>query len=359
MILKKSPFIIYALPRSRTYWLSKFLSHGVTKCGHDEMRYIRGLDDIKSLLNMPFYGSVETGAAPWWRLIHAMRPDIRTAIIRRPVEQVVASVMATGVGFDEARLTQNMKRLDAKLDQIKARIPDVLEISFDDLREQHSCSLLFEHCTGKPPASGWFEFMDPLKMTIDFEAMIRYYQAHTAQLERVGRLAKQRMLQKLHHKRTLTTQAMTYQQEPFDQFLEDAKDLFVEHATEVGEAPDAWKNKNTDLMRVLESVGALYVTTARCNGKMFGYLMSIVSPALDTHSGVDGTHTLFYCSPDAPGIGLKLQRASVEFLRNRGVDRVAFRAGTRASGEKASALFRRLGAQDVGQMFTLDLKETA
>lgn len=350
------PFLIYALPRSRTYWLSKLLSHGAWKCGHDELRYVRGLDDIKSLLDMPFYGSAETAAAPWWRLSHAMRPDLKTVVIRRPVADVVTSLLATGIAFDKLALIRAMQRLDAKLDQIEARVPGVLSVKFDDLNDKATCARLFEHCTGDGLDSLWFGTMRSTHLTIDLEALLRYTQAHMPQLERVGRLAKQRILGKLA-RRPVTSDAMTFQQEPFDTFLEGAQKLFPQHLIEVGERPEAWSDKNLDLMRVLESFGALHVTTARSNGRIFGYLMSIVAPALDSHHGKDATHTLFYASPEAPGIGLKLQRASIEFLRTIGVDNVTFRAGPRGSGERASALFRRLGAEDAGHMFIMNLKE--
>lgn len=350
------PFIIYALPRSRTYWLSKYLAYGQWKCGHEELRHIRGLDDIKSLLDMPGYGSAETAAAPWWRLIQQMRPDIKTVLIRRPIDQVISSLNATGIPFNQPKLAEQMRRMDAKLDQIEARVPSAISVSFADLNHEEVCARIFEHCTGLPHDPKWFSMMSGLRLTCDLDALMRYFQAHLPQLERVGRLAKQRMLAKISAGR-IVSEGMTYQQEPFDTFLKDGKHLFERHLVEVGEAPTAWEEKNLELMRVLEKLGALYVTTARSNGKMFGYLMSIITPALDHQTKRDGIHTLFYASPDAPGIGLKLQRASIEFLRGKGVDQVSFRSGPRGSGEKVSALFRRLGAQDAGHMFILDLKE--
>jgi hypothetical protein len=353
-----SNFIIYALPRSRTFWLSRFMSHGPTKCGHDELRYVRGMDDIKSLLDMPNYGSAETAAAPWWRLIHTMRPDLRAVIVRRPVADVVNSLTATGVAFDQQKLVTAMTRLDAKLDQIRARVPGVLEVAFDDLKNEATCAQVFQHCTGRTLDHGWFAGMSPLRLTVDLEAQIRYYQAHLPQLERAARTAKQAILAKIA-RRPVSSDAMTFQQEPFDVVFTEGRKLFEQHCVGVGEAPDSWTRKNLKLMRTLEKIGALYFTTARCNGRLYGYVMSIVAPALDTDTGIDAVQTLFYVSPDAPGIGLKLQRASVEFLRQKGVDQVLFRAGPRGHGEKIAAVFRRLGAQDAGHMFNLSLKEAA
>jgi hypothetical protein len=352
------PFIIYALPRSRTFWLSRFLSHGPTKCGHDELRHVRGMDDVKSLLDMPNYGSAETAAAPWWRLIHTMRPDLKVVIVRRPVADVVDSIMATGVAFDRQKLVTAMTRLDAKLDQIGARVPGALEVGFEDLNNEAVCAQVFEHCTVRQLDPAWFAGMSPLRLTVDLEAQIRYYQAHLPQLERTARTAKQAILAKVA-RRPVSSDAITFQQEPFDVVFTEGRKLFEQHCVGVGERPDSWETKNLDLMRTLEKVDALYVTTARCNGRLYGYLMSIVAAALDTETGIAAVQTLFYVSPDAPGIGLKLQRASIDFLRTKGVDQVAFRAGPRGHGEKISAIFKRLGAQDAGLVFTLNLKEAA
>ena len=352
------PFMVYALPRSRTLWLSRFLSHGPTKCGHDELWHVRGMDGIKSLLDMPNYGSAETAAAPWWRLIHTMRPDLRAVIVRRPVADVVNSLTATGVAFDREKLVTAMTRLDAKLDQIVARVPDVLEVAFDDLKDEATCAQVFQHCTGRTLDPAWFAGKSPLRLTVDLEAQIRYYQAHLPQLERAARTAKQAILAKIA-RRPVSSDAMTFQQEPFDVVFTEGRKLFERHCVGVGERPDSWETKNLDLMRTLEKIDALYVTTARCNGRLYGYLMSIVAPALETKAGIDAVQTLFYVSPDAPGIGLKLQRASIDFLRTKGVNQVAFRAGPRGHGEKISAIFKRLGAHDAGRVFTLNFKETA
>ena len=65
------PFVIFALPRSRTFWLSKFLTAGGWVCEHDEARHVRGMDDVRSALGREFTGYVETGAAPFWPLIRS------------------------------------------------------------------------------------------------------------------------------------------------------------------------------------------------------------------------------------------------------------------------------------------------
>ena len=84
--------------------------------------------------------------------------------------------------------------------------------------------------------------------------------------------------------------------------------------------------------------------------------MAFVSPALDEIGTLEGLHTLFYTSPDEYGLGLRLQRASIEHLKDLGVARVVMRAGYRGDGPRLSALYRRLGAFHSGELYTLNLK---
>ena len=56
-----------------------------------------------------------------------------------------------------------------------------------------------------------------------------------------------------------------------------------------------------------------------------------------------------------PGLGLKLQRAALAALRQKGVDETWMHANTRGSGDRIDILYRRLGAQDVGHLYRVEL----
>ena len=67
-------FVVLAMPRSRTKWLSQFLSYGPWQVGHDEIRHCRSMDDVAAWLSQPFTGTIETAArAAFWRLLPARR----------------------------------------------------------------------------------------------------------------------------------------------------------------------------------------------------------------------------------------------------------------------------------------------
>ncbi len=352
-----APFIVYALPRSRTFWLSRYLSYGDWVCGHDEARHARSLDDVKGWFSQPNIGTVETAGAPWWRLVQKYQPDIRTVVVRRAVPDVVSSL--SRYGFDPVIMTPLMTGLDRKLDQIERRVPNVLSVAFDDLGSERTCARVFEFCLPHQHDPAWFAIMAPLNLQINLAAMVRYARAYQPQFEKLIKVAKQRSIASMRVSMLSSHDGMVIQSEPFETFLQDGVPLFERHLVEVGEAPDAWRDKNLPLMRVLDGMGAMQVTTARCNGRMFGYLMTVISPSLEAVDVNTATHLTFFASPDAPGLGMKLQRAAIEALRERGVDELYLRAGVRGDGPRMGSLYRRLGAEDFGQMFKLDLKAAA
>lgn len=354
MAASPPPFIIYALPRSRTYWLSRFLTCGGWSCGHEELRHVRELGDLDRWFSQPRIGTAETAAAPWWRLVQKTCPEIRTLVVRRPVEEVVESLFATGLPFDRDKLTYTMRRLDSKLSQIAARVPGALVVDYPSLAHTATLQQVFSFChSGDASPDRWLATLCPVNLQVDLGALLRYFLTFQEPLVRLGKIAKHRMLADLHVGREPQAQGFTFSQEPFDVFYRDAQGLFAEHLCQVGEAPDAFQGKNLPLLRELDSLGCLQITTARSNGKMFGYLMVVVGPSLEAPQQLVGTNTTFFSS--VPGIGEKLQRASLEALRLNGVSLVNFQAGVRGSGPRLGALYQRLGAIPSGQTYSLAL----
>lgn len=348
------PFLVYAMPRSRSFWLAQFLSYGEWHCGHEELRHLRSLADVKAWFSQLYTGTVETAAAPFWRLQQQLVPQARVVVLRRNLEDIVDSFIRTGVKFNEEALEAQMLRLSRKQDQILARVPGALEVWFEDLHEEATAKQVFEFCLPYAFDKAWWKKLRDLELQCDIKALYRYLLAYKKPLDVVQGQAKQAMLA---HLRPQAQGDFTFQQEPFDQFYTDAQPLFREHLSIVGEVPENFVTKNVPLMRQLEESGNLLVTTARCNGKLFGYAMSLLGPALDKQGELVGTNTTFFVSSDAVGIGLKLQRASVEALRARGARMVHFQTGTRGGAERLRSIFRRLGAEPSGEFFTLRLGE--
>lgn len=347
------PFVIFALPRSRTTWLSKFLTYGNHICGHEELRHCRSLDDVKAWFSQSCIGSAETAASPFWRLLGKIAPTAKIVVVRRPVNEVVDSLMAVHE-FERESLTRLMESLDRKLDQIEARLP-VLSVAFDELATEEGCKRVFEHCLPYPFDREHWRAWDRVNVQCDMRALVRYYQAYREPLDKLASTAKHRILADLAKHEPVAPDGVTIQAESFDQWISDAIPLFREHLVQVGEAPDQWAAKNIPLMRRIYELGGMQIMTARCNGRMFGYLMTLIAPSLESENLVSAVNTTFYASPEFKGLGIKLQRAAVNALRERGVGEIHFQAGVRGSGEKIETLYKRMGAEYGGKVFRLSL----
>lgn len=348
-----TPFVIFSLPRSRSRWLSTFLAYDDWQCGHDEIRHCRSLDDIKSWLAQPCTGTVETAGGLFWRLLLQYQPDTRIVTIRRPVDEVVRSLAALGVAFD-ASLEPLMRRLDRKLDQIEHRVPGVRSFNYADLKNESTCAELFEHCLPYKHDHTWWRQLDPLNIQINFHHMLRHFHAHRAQLEKVAKQAKQRILSTLS--RTPEIDGITFQTETMDSY-DEAIPLFREHAVITDRSPDAYLFINVPLLRELERLGGLQIVSARSNGRLFGYLMSVVGPSLEFEDKTVACHTAFFASPAVKNLGIKLQHVAAETLRERGVSEVQMRAGVLGSGPRLGTFYRRMGAEDFGQLYRLSLED--
>lgn len=175
------PFIIYALPRSRTAWLAHFLSYRDWRCGHEQAMYMRSIADIKALFALECVGTVETAAAQGWRIIHAHCPSMRQVVIRRPVNQVVDAMMKIdlkGVAiYDRERLTKGIAYGDRMLEQV-ARQPGVLSFNYDDLELESVCKKIFEFCLPYRFDKGWWEKCRHQHIEVNVAEVVAYYYEH-------------------------------------------------------------------------------------------------------------------------------------------------------------------------------------
>jgi hypothetical protein len=318
------------------------------------------MDDMRAWLSMNCVGSAETSAGAWWRTAISLRPDLRVLVVRRPVEEVVESLLRLDMRgvclFDRNALAKSMKRADAKLDQIEQRLPGVMSVTFADLEQETACAAVFEHCLQYPHDPAWWAQCARINLQISMPHMMQYALAHRPQFEKIAAFAKRDALARMGAKPCAELDGITFQQEPFETWRQDARHLFEEHLMMVGESPDNHFNKNLELMARLDNAGAMQIMTARSNGRMFGYLMTILAPSLESPGVRSAQHLTFFASKDAPGLGMKLRRVADAALRERGIHEVFWRTGPRGSGDRMSVMARRLGMENLGEMWKLDLE---
>jgi hypothetical protein len=345
------PFVGFCLPRSRSRWLSRYLSYGGWHCGHDEERHCRSLDDVRSWLAQPCTGTIETAGAAFWRLLQQMRPDVRVVVVRRPVPAVVDSLER--LGFERAAMLRLMRAQDAKLDQIETRMPGVLSVPFPSLDTEEGCARVFRHCLGEDPPPGWWEMLAPLNLQDDIPALVRYATAYAAQLERLRSIAAHKSLQGIRRQAVLDIGGVAIRQEPFDAYLVDGAWLRGDQYGAVDEAPEYRHQVNYGHMRLLADAGALMTTIARRQGRVVGWLLTLISPSLDDARITSAYHTSFFASPAYPGLGLRLAISANEAAVARGCGEIIGRAGLRGDGPRLGLLWQLLGAEPCGQLYRM------
>ena len=233
------------------------------------------------------------------------------------------------------------------------------------MADEAGCRALFEHCLPFPYDPAWWADLARVNVQCDVAALMRYALAHRPQTEAAGRLVRRQMRRVLGAAPgaplAVTADGVVIREERLDTFWRDAQGLFREHCLAVGEPEDEFRRKNLPLIGSLEAVGGWQFVTARLNGRMLGYLATIVSSSIE-HVGVTiGTQTLFFVGADAKGMSLgpRLQRASIAALRDRGVSEIYMRAGVRGDGDRLDVLYRRLGAEPFGRLYKLDAAPAA
>lgn len=358
----RRPFVIYGLPRSRTYWLSRFLSYGDWECWHEPAQQFRGVDDIRSWLSQDCTGAADTSASSWWRTVQRYRPDARILVVRRPVGEVVDSLMRLDMrgvcAFDRVALTRQMTRLDRKLDQIERRVAGVLSVNFSDIENETTCARIFEHCLPYAHDPDWWARNAAFNLQADMPALMRYQSAHRTQIDRLVTLCREDTVTTMRATRhgPADRSAVTIQQEPFEAFWRDGQELFVEHAAEVGGREGVILRPNVPLAERLEEARAVQIVTARYRGRMVGYLVVLIGPSLEDIDLVSATQNTFFVTRAFRGIGFRLLRFAIDGLRKRNVGEVILRAGVRGDGRRLTAMFERLGAKEYGHLYNIMLR---
>lgn len=158
-----SPFVIFSLPRSRSTWLSVFLSHDGQNIGHDIGIECSSPSEFASRLRA-LGGTCETGAGFAWRKITQMIPDCRFVVVRRSIATVVHSLEALGY----MGLVDEIRTRAQHLDEISA-LPQTLVIEYDDLERFFICDQIYRHCLGKPCDPAWFDKMSTINVQVDLQ----------------------------------------------------------------------------------------------------------------------------------------------------------------------------------------------
>jgi GNAT superfamily N-acetyltransferase len=231
-------------------------------------------------------------------------------------------------------------------------------VEFANLAHEATCARLFEHCLPYPHDHDWWASWNGQRVSGNLAAQVRYCRAYMPQLQKLAGIAKQATLAQMHRCNRPSMDGFVFQEEPFEQWLIDAQPLFRQHLAQTDQDPEGYALKNIPLARQLDAAGMVQITTARSNGRMFGYIFSVISQSLDRRDGLMAQNMLPYASPDCPGLGRRLQRKAIDLLREKGIVEVFARAGVRGDGTRIGLMYERLGFVPDGQSYRMDLGDS-
>lgn len=171
-----TPFVCFSLPRSRSTWLSVFLSRPGRLVGHDIGVTCASPAEFSMHLQHDLIGTCETGAAFAWRLIKRIVPDVRFVVVKRDPAEVQRSLARFGLADPDLEQRAEL------LDEISAQ-HGTLTVSFESLTRQASCAELYEHCLHAQMDPHWWAALDPINIQVDMARQLERLHVNRFQIE--------------------------------------------------------------------------------------------------------------------------------------------------------------------------------
>ena len=148
---------------------------------------------------------------------------------------------------------------------------------------------------------------------------------------------------------------ITFQKEPFLQFIEDGKEIFAKHNKEVVPSSDQIPlNVNYKAYFKKEETNNLEVYTVRDDGKLIGYTLWMLHYHIHYQTSLTANSTLIYVVPEYRKglLGYKLIKWSIQKLKKRGVQRIMM--GVKPDHDFGK-LLERLGAKQFEKIYSIVL----
>ena len=145
---------------------------------------------------------------------------------------------------------------------------------------------------------------------------------------------------------------ITYQVEQWHDCLPEMEALWPLHWQEVAADKDVIPlEPNYEMYNMLVQTGQLHLLTARSDGKLIGYHVSIVRPHLHYKSSLSAFTDMYFIHPDFRKgmVGVNIFRAAEKSLKQRGVQKMF--TGTKLSLDMGR-IFERLGWKETERLYT-------
>ena len=342
-------FLVLSLPRSRSAWLSRFLSYRGARCGHDVAIQCESVAAVKAVLGT-YDGSCETGAMLAGPALKTIFPNTRLILVRRPVDEVVQSFTRNlGLMVDVTEL----HRRNVMLNEIAA-MPDVLSFDYADLIKPQTCAAIFEACLNRPFNEAWWRDWDMLNVQVNMPAWLKVIEATEA-----GRLCLRTELEAMvNAARTSTVPDVTVAAEKVADVWNELALLGADHFAEVDggvDEPNRHYKLDRTLLQASEDCGMLYIVAARVSGKLAAYIMWQIGSDVECEGLRVAEQGPWFCDAASPvgGLGMRVFRYSVDALKAAGIQNLTLHHRLHGRGAKLGAFYKRLGARETKHEYSL------
>jgi hypothetical protein len=119
---------------------------------------------VKAYKEEGMWGSVEIAGMIGWQLIRKEMPDLKTVVVRRPLQEVYGSIVGLGL---QANLS-NLAEFNAILDLISEQ-PNVYSINSRDLDAPVVGKWLFEYCLELEWDFDWWYQLNQMNIQIKID----------------------------------------------------------------------------------------------------------------------------------------------------------------------------------------------
>lgn len=163
------PFIIFTLPRSRSAWLSHWLSYikdgqRVKAVGHDAFSRCSSVADCLALFDeSALNGTVETGAAFAHQLIRTQLPKAKLLVVQRDPMECLRSLMQKGIRPEPEDWAQRVRDLWA------VSASGVRTVAYEDLDLESCARWIWEYCLDMAWDGQWWSQWTPTNVQVDMQ----------------------------------------------------------------------------------------------------------------------------------------------------------------------------------------------
>lgn len=344
------PFIVMALPRSRSAWLAHYLSMPGQVIGHDLAVTSGSLAEFITQVRERG-GTVETSAMLGWRTIRAALPEARIIVLRRPLGEVIFSFNKLGQKID----FEDLARREAMLADC-GQSQGVRNIQVRELDYASTGKWLFERCLGQPWDEAWWNHVRRLNIQINFAERVAFLQRNAERLALLKAEIGATELLLASGPRPLIGL------EPFAGMWEEGAKLGAGHFAEVAEGDEPLRPYRLDWQLVNQGAlaGNFRTTTARsAEGELLGYIGWTVHLDPESFGLLVAEQGPWYTSPGAgSSLGHRLFQRSLEDLREMGVSLVNTHHRMHGRGADIGHYFQRLGGTKTEEQHSIWIGES-